>query len=135
MPNVSFDFYQIAPLKMVQTPFLMSTIQSQSFQTGFLTLDQNKRVLLLGAHDSAVSMYPIVGLWVTGLPQFKPSFDESSSNSGMFESDMKNNPLVWAACLRFILCKKFKEVHSPSKDMNTFLVVNIPQDQGHSIKP
>ena len=51
--------------------------------TGFLSLDMTRKAVLLCEDDPQVATRPLVGLW------------------GAFASDV-NDPLVWAACLRFM---------------------------------
>jgi hypothetical protein len=80
-PNVSFDFYPISPLKLVLTSLTKRLLSNEpkSYETGFLTLDQSKRVLPVSASDeTAKNEYPLVGIWFSDLPSF---FSMSSSSA------------------------------------------------------
>ena len=72
---VSFQFTPIASLKLVSTPLSVKLIQNKrdKFQAGYLTMDQSGRVLPLLPSDPLAYKYPIVGIWVTCIPESQNS--------------------------------------------------------------
>jgi hypothetical protein len=53
-PNVSFDYYEIAGLKLVQTPLVEQMLNNKCDDTlgsGLVTLDRDKRVLAINTID------------------------------------------------------------------------------------
>jgi len=122
-PNMTFEMGPVNPLKVVETPLTRSLVaktakgskkETQSFRTGFLTLDQSKRVLPLECEDEMVSQFALVGIWVSGV---------NLSNSGTNKYSCLFNAKVWAACMRYILWPDIKHRVSPSPNKNTFLLV------------
>ncbi|CAG9332880.1 unnamed protein product [Blepharisma stoltei] len=69
-PYVNLQFVQISMLKIVSTPLSIQLTQKTDkkvkFQTGYLTLDQKKRVLPLLCSDPLAFRYPLVGVWSVG---------------------------------------------------------------------
>lgn len=56
----------------------------------------------------------IVGIWFQDLPTGE---NEENLTSTRSENPLDKNPIVWAACTKFVLgSHNFKEVHSPSQD-------------------
>lgn len=112
-PSVNLQFVPILSLKIVSTALSIlltqKTNKKTKFQTGYLTLDQKKRVLPLLCSDPLAFRYPLVGVWAVGVPGNQPY--------------PLTHPLVWASCVRFIESKLIKDRISPSPDQNTFLFV------------
>jgi hypothetical protein len=86
------ESYVVTPLKLLK---IIPTVLAQNlfdrdpsvqnFSTGFLTLDQTRRLLVLKEEDPKASQLPLVGIWISGVESF-----HSSS--------------VWAALLRYRNC-------------------------------
>jgi hypothetical protein len=99
------------------------------YETGFLCLDNQKNVIPIECSSSLFKHdNPFVGIWFSGLPlQALKNEDESkkSNQSKPSSNPLLKHPLVWAACVRFIMNIKIKDRASPSSDMNTFLVANF----------
>ncbi|CAG9325204.1 unnamed protein product [Blepharisma stoltei] len=112
-PSINLQFVPIPILKIVSTPLSIQLTQKSNkkakFQTGYLTLDQKKRVLPLLCSDPLAFRYPLVGVWAVGVPGNQPY--------------PLTHPLVWASCVRFIESKLIQDRISPSPDQNTFLFV------------
>lgn len=70
-PAITLQFTPISSLKLVSTPLSskLSKGSASKYQSGFLTLDQSGRGLPLLESDPLVLQYPIVGIWVTGIPE------------------------------------------------------------------
>jgi SCL-interrupting locus protein N-terminus len=111
-PSVCLRFQPINPLKLVSTALCINLTKkenfSHKFQTGFLTLDQKRRVLPLKITDTHLFKYPLIGVWVTGIKE-----------------DLNLNCLAWAACIRFLESRAIHERISPCPDTNTFLFINF----------
>lgn len=116
-PTVTLQFTAIQSLKLISTPLTIELSQGRKkrFQYGLLTLDSGGRVLPLLVTDPLTSQYPIVGVWVTGVP--------GPSSSAKYSPLM--HPLVWAACVHFILSNDIRERISPSPETNTFLLLHF----------
>ena len=97
----------------------------EHFQTGFLSFDARKGGVLplfkaTDLHSSLSSNFEeasvgsaLVGIWISDLPQV--GSDEASRPE-------LRNPLVWAACARYILCFADKKRSSCRSDKKTFLL-------------
>lgn len=111
-PDVTLKFQPLAPLKLVSTSLCISLtrkdIPTTNFQSGYLTLDQKRRVLPLLINDAQIFKYPLIGVWVSGN-----------------EKEIWNSQLVWAACVRFIESQSVHERISPDPDKNDFLLVHF----------
>ncbi|CAG9325334.1 unnamed protein product [Blepharisma stoltei] len=112
-PRLDLEFVPISPLKIVSTPLSVKLTQKNlkhpKFQTGYLTLDQKKRVLPLLCSDPLAFKYPLVGVWATASP-------------GSQECPL-SHPLIWSSCVRFIESKLIQERISPNPAQNTFLFI------------
>ena len=115
-PAISLQFTPICSLKLVSTPLSVKLTQNkrEKFQAGYLTMDQSGRVLPLLPSDPLAYKYPIVGIWVTGIPE--------SQNSKAFPI---MHPLVWANCVQFIENTNIKDKISPSLEDNCFLFLHF----------
>lgn len=117
-PTASFCFTPIAPLKIVSSPLSLKLAKRSSkvakFQTGFLTLDLNQRLLPLLLSDPLAQKYPLVGIWVTDIPR------SNQTNAGSLM-----HPLVWSACVRFVQTRSVKEKISPDPEQYSFLCVHF----------
>lgn len=116
-PFINVLFSPILPMKLISSNFSKKLIQEtwNEFSNGFLTMDQSARVVPLERDDKMVLKYPIIGIWVKGIPQ---------SNSANKSVNLVH-PLVFAACAQFILQQSFKEKVSPSPQTCTFLLLDF----------
>ena len=116
-PYINLLFAPIAPIKLVSSSLTKRLIQPylSDFENGFLTMDQSSRIVPLEFNDKMVMEYPIVGIWVKGIPQ-----TNASSKSFCIV-----HPLVWAACVQYITFDGFKEKVSPSLPNCTFLFIDF----------
>uniref|UniRef100_UPI00358FD79B LOW QUALITY PROTEIN: SCL-interrupting locus protein homolog n=1 Tax=Myxine glutinosa TaxID=7769 RepID=UPI00358FD79B len=74
-------------------------------KSGFLTMDQTRKLLLLLDSDPKTTTLPLVGTWVSG-------------------TTTVTNPHVWACCLRFIHSSVLK--HRVRLETKAFLLVLFP---------
>ena len=116
-PYINLLFAPLSPIKLVSSSLTKRLIQpySSDFENGFLTMDQSSRIVPLEFSDKMVMEYPIVGIWVKGIPQ-----TNASSKSFCIV-----HPLVWAACVQYITSDRFKEKVSPSLPNCTFLFIDF----------
>jgi hypothetical protein len=115
-PHTNLLFSPIQSLKLVSCPLTKRLIQKEEgFNRGYLTMDQNSRIVPLDVSDQMVGRYPIVGIWVKGIPM---------TNSANVNINLVH-PLVWSACLQFILNKEFKEKVSASPSSCCFLFIDF----------
>jgi hypothetical protein len=87
------ESYVVTPLKLLK---VIPTVLAQSLYdrdpayahgcSGFLSMDQTRRLLVLTEEDPKVAQLPLVGIWVTGVESF-------------------NSPFVWACLLRYRHCQ------------------------------
>mmetsp|Transcript_31491 Transcript_31491/g.54591 ORF Transcript_31491/g.54591 Transcript_31491/m.54591 type:complete len:256 (+) Transcript_31491:49-816(+) len=70
-PKAKLVFRPVFPIKLVASPLSRELTQGRSdkFRSGFLTMDSARRLLPLLASDPSALSYPLVGLWVAGIPQ------------------------------------------------------------------
>eukprot|EP00347_Sterkiella_histriomuscorum_P011346 403372804 len=124
-PNVSFDFYQISSLQLYNGSFHKLSVKDYNeVQTGYLSIDQDCKIVTFNNNDSDVMRNDIVGIWLSNLIDQS----ESSSQTNQVTSIMRH-PLVWAACMNFIFkSERLSQINSPSSDKNTFLVVHYEQN-------
>lgn len=120
-PSISFQFTPISPLKLVSTPLSVRLTQNkptqnkrEKFQAGYLTMDQTGRVLPMLPSDPLAYKYPIVGIWVTNIPE-----------SQNIKACPIMHPLVWANCVQFIENTNIKDKISPCLEDNSFLFLNF----------
>lgn len=115
-PSISFQFTPISSLKLVSTPLSVKLTQNKKdkFQAGYLTMDQSGRVLPLLPSDPLAYKYPIVGIWVSGIPE-----------SQNIKACPIMHPLVWANCVQYIENTNIKDKISPSLEENSFLFLHF----------
>ena len=115
-PSISFQFSPISSLKLVSTPLSVKLTQNKrdKFQAGYLTMDQSGRVLPLLPSDPLAYKYPIVGIWVAGIPE-----------SQNVKACPIMHPLVWANCVQYIENSSIKDKISPSLEENAFLFLHF----------
>ena len=96
LPDMSFQTVRINAIPIMSTP-LSNQLLSQRAppveghplldKTGYLTMNQTRKLLPLLEDDSCVSHVPVVGLWVKL---------RSSGPSAL------RHPFCWAACVRYL---------------------------------
>ena len=112
LPWIEFNYQMIQSLKLVSTP--LSTMLTskeqipQIYLSGFLTMDQKKRIMPLDIHDKLCLKYPLVGVWVARV-----------------EGEIHLNTNVWSTCIRFIETQTIHNKLSPCPESNCFLLVNF----------
>lgn len=101
MPDVAFQVALIRPLPMLATALcsqLMRTGSDNSPQplpavaSGYLTLNQTRKLVPLLDSDGALSRTPTVGVWVR--------FASLESAEGV--ANLASHPFSWAACVRYL---------------------------------
>eukprot|EP00826_Nyctotherus_ovalis_P038257 TRINITY_DN3575_c0_g3_i1.p1 TRINITY_DN3575_c0_g3~~TRINITY_DN3575_c0_g3_i1.p1 ORF type:complete len:587 (+),score=106.87 TRINITY_DN3575_c0_g3_i1:894-2654(+) len=115
----------------------------EGFQTGFITLDQERRIVPLHQSDPKVKAYTLVGIWVSGLDTNHDDTEFSLGKYGTKEErtrkliekeDQKarllSNRLVMAAMLRFIFSEDITSRMSPcpkphENNIPSYLLVNF----------
>ena len=119
LPNVSLQLVRLDLLPIQSTDLSLALLESSkrnfdSFDSGYLTLTQTRRVVLLHESDVTVSSIPIVGVWVA-----VPSIALSKPN--LATKLLLSHPVIWCACVRYLYTVKVRDrVHV---DSNTFLMV------------
>jgi hypothetical protein len=70
-PRAKLVFRPVFPIKLVASPLSRELTQGRSdkFRSGFLTMDSTRRLLPLLANDPSSLSFPLVGLWVSGVPR------------------------------------------------------------------
>eukprot|EP01022_Parablepharisma_sp_SALTPOND_P008804 TRINITY_DN136_c0_g1_i2.p2 TRINITY_DN136_c0_g1~~TRINITY_DN136_c0_g1_i2.p2 ORF type:complete len:1025 (-),score=93.25 TRINITY_DN136_c0_g1_i2:2722-5796(-) len=147
VPDIAITLRPIKGFAVVTTPMSIKLLQKTGeagyggFQTGFLTLDQESRIVPLHASDPKVKVYTIVGIWVSGLSVDLPKTEDSGKKCNSREENLKrlaqkedqkakclNNHLVLAAILRFLFTDEIKSRMSPKPKENmtpSYLLVNF----------
>jgi len=120
LSDVSFQAIKIRPLPMLSTPLSLKLTRATTNRPpvgvdgafvggsaagpcmGYLTLNQTRKIIPLLETDPAVSLAPMIGIWVSA---------EDFSSGQQQHLDEQNqvflrHPIVWAACLRFLYNEK-----------------------------
>jgi hypothetical protein len=102
VPNVPFLFQRIRPPPLLSTPLSLrlTTLElphASEQSMGYLTLNKTRKVVPLLETDPAVSLAPLVGVWV-----------QARGGGGRVE-DVHRNPFVTGACVRFLRDSKIRE--------------------------
>ncbi|XP_077389954.1 SCL-interrupting locus protein homolog isoform X2 [Festucalex cinctus] len=83
-PSVRLDVHPLRPVPVIPTALLRSLKSAGGRQRGFVTMDQNRKLLLLLLEsDPKASKLPLVGVWLSGV-------------------SVVRNPQVVTWCLRFL---------------------------------
>eukprot|EP00736_Rhodelphis_marinus_P010306 Rmarinus@m.2663 len=96
VPRYQLFLSPISPLRVQWTPLTQILYETnpkdreKSPQSGFLSLDQSRKIVVLLASDPKTYEHPLVGVWVSGVPR-------------------PDSALVWGACLRFLHCRSIQE--------------------------
>jgi hypothetical protein len=135
-PQISFQAVQVRQIPFMATPLSHILLNQRpeaisgpsrlTSRFGFVTLNQKRNIVTLLETDPAVSLCPIVGVWVyVDLPKMSASNSNSNSSSHGNHDNLKlylENPFVWGACLRYQFSERIKDRAYVSS--NTFLMVN-----------
>jgi len=119
-PNIHISLEQIKGFSAASNELTMRLLgrDKRGFQSGFTTLDQERRLVVLDPANPKTKMYPLIGIWTTG---FFINNEEISKNSKLM-----------AAILRFLFSEEIKlrvSIRKRESNDHTFLLVNFP---GHS---
>ena len=141
LPDISITIRPIKGFAVVTTAMSIKLLQktqtnnTKKFATGFLTLDQESRVVPLDQSDPKVKVYTLIGIWVSGLEidsSYIPAEDKVQRLIQQEDHKAKslNDPRVLEAILRFIFCNDIKSRMSPppkpyEKNSASFLLVNF----------
>ncbi|XP_063962520.1 SCL-interrupting locus protein homolog [Lytechinus pictus] len=110
-PVKSIPIIPTALARNLMGPLSLSDVQG-SYKTGFLSMDETRKLLLLLESDPKASTIPLVGIWLSGITQM-------------------SNPVVWSACLRYLHSNGIHErVSSPN---GGFLVVMFTCTSRHPL--
>lgn len=111
-PHCEFSIRQIqAKFKLVASPLTQELVNkrgSSEYRSGFITMDQELRVLPLLSSDPLIASCPLIGVWVTGL-----------SEPGVYGSDAR----IWATCTQYITHPQL--THRVSASPDSFLVLHF----------
>ncbi len=100
-PDVTIDLCRIKPLSMPLIPLAKALMNPPARRTasdsGFLTLDQEARVVPLDSSDQNARTYPLIGVWVAGTQ----------------ETPLQQSAAIMAAVMRFMFCQELGPRASP----------------------
>jgi len=147
VPDVVITIRPIKGFAVVSTPLSKALLQrdfkAKGFQTGFITLDQERRIVPLHQSDPKAKTYTLVGIWISGLEATINDADfsltkcktkEEKARKLTEKEDQKtkvlNNQLVIAAILRFIFSEDITSRMSPypkphENKIPSYLLVNF----------
>jgi hypothetical protein len=121
MPSISFQTLAINPIPILATPLSLELTTRQHCaerpRMGFLSLNQTRKLIMLQADDSSVSIAPVVGVWI----RYDTVHDFIHSDPKIAQEDALQHPLTWAAAVRFVMSERLAQRVFVSED--TFLVV------------
>ena len=137
VPDESFCFQQIRPPPLLSTPLslkLACATRTDSlagvWSAGYLTLNRTRKVVPLLETDPAVSLAPLVGVWVGVGGGVGGGIGGGDGNGGQSPQPPSphTNPFIVAACVRFLKDAKIRERVFVDSDQ-TFLLALF---SGHS---
>lgn len=110
VPDVKLSLYSIKGFGLGKTPMSIRLLEKNTLcRTGFLTLDPEKRLVPLHPSDPKVSVFTLAGIWATG------------------EENLYQDPLIYAAMLRFLFNEQIKSRVSPNGQ--SYLLLYFPHNQ------
>jgi hypothetical protein len=88
MPCISVVFTPVKLKKIIATSLSQSLYYHETSDhcTGFMSLDQSRRLLLIAEDDAKAGQVPLVGLWVSGVESVGDGY-------------------IWSAVVRYLSCK------------------------------
>lgn len=120
-PSIPLQFTPVPQVKIVNTSLsvqlVKETKRTVKFLTGYLTQDQNKRIVVLLPSDPNCGKYPMAGIWATGLPKPTSPVSDKQRNFPFL------HPLIWAAAVRYLQTSALRSRISPSPETHTFLFI------------
>lgn len=146
VPDLVVTVRPIKGFAVVSTPMSKALLRKEygkGFQTGFITLDQERRIVPLHQSDPKAKAYTLVGIWVSGLDADYDDTEFSLGKHGTKEErarrlaekeDQKarllDNWQVAAAMLRFMFSEDITSRMSPypkphENNVPSFLLVNF----------
>jgi SCL-interrupting locus protein N-terminus len=116
LPNISLEFtsLDVLPIQSTSVSTRLLSTKASNVETGYLTMSQIRRIILLDETDSHVGTVPIVGLWIR-LPT------SSQEGAARNSKTMLLHPAVWGVCVRFLLSSKLRD--RAFVDETTFVMV------------
>lgn len=122
LPDYSFQIVSIRNLPLLLTPLSINLTKQNGAESrrtghrmGYLTLNQTRKVVPLLESDTAVSLVPIVGVWV--------AIDEPCGSLPSRPHAFLDHPFVWGACVRFMNSANIAD--RLYIDTDTFLMANF----------
>lgn len=123
VPDISFQVMMINPVPILKTAlsmYLSSTSaqpeqQSAALATGFLTLNQTRKLVFLLESDASISTTPLVGCWI--------KFNDRILPDDVDPFVAAHHPICWAAAVRFLLSHRIGQRAFVAHE--TFLLVTI----------
>ena len=119
-PSLSLQFTPIPPLKISSSPLsvqlVKDTKKATRFLSGYLSIDQSKRAVVLLQSDPNVGRYPMMGVWATGVQRVAGEAEKMRMFPFL-------HPLVWSAAVRYLHTSTIRSRLSPSPESHTFLFI------------
>jgi len=123
IPEVTFTLQPIKGFNAAANPLAMKLLRKkeEEFEAGYITLDQEHRLVLLESSDPNCIVYPLVGIWITGLPlPLLPNHKKS-----LLRKKLLRDKRVVAALLTFLLNEQIKLRVSNSARPLKFVLANF----------
>ncbi|XP_067944555.1 SCL-interrupting locus protein homolog [Watersipora subatra] len=110
LPSSKFDARPIEPVSVASTALSKSVLSSDKhgvistqYKSGYLTMDQYRKVIFLLESDPKVLTLPIIGIWVSGV-------------------ELINHPYIWACCIRYMHTTQVRD--RVPKPLEPFLLIH-----------
>lgn len=119
-PNLSFEVVQLGSIPIFTTASTSLLLEDQSQSNmGYITLNQTRQLVLLPSNGERASRshevitVPVVGVWVSVPAMARPaalsSDQEEGHGSGVCSLSVLQNPIVWGACVKYLLTEHVKD--------------------------
>ena len=126
IPNQSFQVVQVKSIAVLKTPLSTALTDlrdghysGSSF--GYLTMNQTRRLVPILETDSAVSLCPLIGIWISMHHEFANEQSNQSRKNMPNALRYLQHPKVWGGCVRF--CNHDKICERVLMNQQTFLLV------------
>lgn len=120
VPTLTLEATPLYALSVVPSPLadvLREPSSRGALRTGYLTMDQTRRLTLLAESDPKAFEAPLVGVWVSGVASLE-------------------EPYVWAAAVRFARLREGSaETVTASDGSNAFLLLLYADDEAEGLQP
>jgi hypothetical protein len=121
LPHITFQILTIQPLPILRTPLSsllceniavgntshITAEEMATYRTGYLTLNQTRKLVFLLDTDTSIATIPLIGVWIhlsDQLPALSSPLSSSSPSDELqtYIINLWKHPFCWAAAIRYL---------------------------------